>query len=94
MSEPQWLDNFSQSSTAGMADSIFTDNLMDSGELYIVAQCSTFTDILVRCAGALFKMFLAAFILSALCSSSIGLHSSLILCREGEGLVAAFISAL
>ena len=53
MSEPQWLDNFSQSSTAGMADSIFTDNLMDSGELYIVAQCSTFIDILVHCAGAL-----------------------------------------
>ena len=86
MSEPQWLDNFSQSSTAGMADSTFTDNLMEwilhSGELYIVAQCSTFTDILVHCAGALFKMFLAAFILSALCSSCIGLNSSLILCRE------------
>ena len=72
MSEPQWLDNFSQSSTAGMADSIFTDNLMEwivhSGKLYIVAQCSTFTDILVLCTCALFKMFLAAFILSALCS--------------------------
>ena len=36
MSEPQWLDNFSQSSTAGMADSIFTDNLME----WIVANCT------------------------------------------------------
>ena len=31
MSEPQWLDNFSQSSTAGMADSTFTDNLSRGG---------------------------------------------------------------
>ena len=44
MSEPQWLDNFSQSSTAGMADSIFTDNLMD----WIVHLCSAVVDCVVH----------------------------------------------